>query len=103
MKSRSDEIREYLANHCPEEQDSFNPKVYSHLKGISGFDYLFCEFDNVYGYALVLINGSYLGSVPEFAEITIEQLVEDHVIIIKKSKYIGKRVNKVKKTVRKGA
>jgi hypothetical protein len=30
MKSRSDEIREYLANHCLEEQDSFNPKVYSH-------------------------------------------------------------------------
>ena len=104
MKSRSDEIREYLPNICPSEQDILNPKIFAHLKRISRYDYLFCDLDNIYGYVLVVLKDNLFDTNKknEYGEVPIDLLVEDEVIIIKKSKYTGKRLNKVNKMIQKG-
>ncbi|WP_413862161.1 hypothetical protein [Methanobrevibacter sp. UBA417] len=46
MKLRSTKIRAYLISKRPINQDVRNPKVFAHLKGISGYDYCFFYFNN---------------------------------------------------------
>ena len=61
---------------------------------------MFCDFDNIYGYVLVVLKDNLFDTNKknEYGGVPIDLLVEDEVIIIKKSKYTGKRLNKVKKS-----
>ncbi|WP_373000336.1 hypothetical protein [Lutispora sp.] len=105
MKLKSTKLREYLMNSCPINQDVRNPKVYAHLRGVSGYDYFFFDFKDTMGYCLISYNDEYFntGPVSEYLCISIDSLIIDEAIILYNSKYIGKRFNKVNKKILKRA